>query len=78
MSRWPILAAALVAMLSARGEASGTIIHASGAWAAIDRGSVCEAQTRSIRIASKGGTQAIAGFAFAADRRRWGEFHARL
>lgn len=58
--------------------ASGIVIHAEKSWAAIDRGSACEAQARAIRIAEKGKVQAIAGFAFTPDRRRWGEFHARL
>src|SRR5918995_696433 len=58
--------------------ASGTVIRAAKSWAAIDRGGVCDAQTRAIRLADKGKVQAIAGFAFSPDRRRWGEFHARL
>ena len=57
---------------------SGAVIHAGQSWAAIDRGAVCEAQARAIRIAQKSQVQAIAGFAFSPDRRRWGEFHARL
>ena len=68
----PILAA------SAAAEARGVVIHAGGGWAAIDRGAACEALARSVRIAAKGKVQAIAGFSFTADRRRWGEFHARL
>jgi hypothetical protein len=64
--------------LPATASAQGSVIHAGGAWAAIDRGSVCEAVTRTLRAAAKGKPQASAGFAFAADRRRWGEFHARL
>jgi hypothetical protein len=31
-----------------------------------------------VRVAAKGKVQAIAGFTFSADRRRWGEFHTRL
>ena len=57
---------------------SATIIYSGPAWAAIDRGSTCEAMSRSVRVAEKGKVQAIAGFTFSADRRRWGEFHARL
>lgn len=53
-------------------------LFAGGHWAAIDRGAVCEAASRSERIAPKGKVQAIAGFAFSHDRRRWGEFYARL
>ena len=58
--------------------ASGNVIIAGRGWAAIDRGGVCEALARSVRIAAKGKPQAAAGFSFARDRRRWGEFHARL
>ena len=59
-------------------HARGTVIHAGGGWAAIDRGDVCEAVARSARIAAKGKVQSTAGFAFTPDRKRWGEFHARL
>ena len=58
--------------------ASGSVIHAGKSWAAIQRGATCEAQSRALRIAAKGKAQAIAGFAFTRDRRRWGEFYARL
>jgi hypothetical protein len=58
--------------------ARGGIIYAGSAWAAIDRGATCEALSRSVRVAPTGKLQAIAGFTFSADRRRWGEFHARL
>ncbi len=56
----------------------GDILYAGGAWAAIDRGGTCEALARSARIVAKGKVQAIAGFTFSPDRRRWGEFHTRL
>jgi hypothetical protein len=56
----------------------GAIVYAGGAWAAIDRGGACEALSRSARIAPKGKVQALAGFTFSRDRRRWGEFHAQL
>src|SRR4051794_32145115 len=56
----------------------GTIIYAGGAWAAIDRGRVCEAVSRSQKVAPKDKVQPIAGVSFTADHRRWGEFHARL
>ena len=59
-------------------SASGTIVFARGAWAAIDRGSVCEALSRSQKIAPKDQVQAIAGVSFTADHRRWGEFHVQL
>ncbi len=70
-----LLLVMLVAMLAA---ARGSTIHAGAAWAAIDRGFACEALSRAVRIAAKGKVQAIAGFAFTPDRKRWGEFHARL
>ena len=65
-------------LIAAAGAAQGGIVYAGGAWAAIDRGAECEALSRSVRIAAKGKVQALAGFTFSADRRRWGEFHARL
>ena len=72
---WPILAFALAACAAG---ANASIVYAGGSWAAIDRGQSCEALSRSLRVAAKGKVQAIAGFTFSADRRRWGEFHARL
>jgi len=68
----------ILALLASPAEARGTVIYAGGAWAAIDRGDVCEALSRSQKIAPKDKVQAIAGFTFAADHRRWGEFHVRL
>lgn len=68
----------LVLLMLATPAAADSIIYAGPAWAAIDRGSTCEALSRSVRIAAKGKVQALAGFSFSADRRRWGEFHARL
>ena len=58
--------------------AGSAIVYAGGNWAAIDRGGACVALGRSARIAAKGKVQATAGFAFARDRKRWGEFHAHL
>ena len=58
--------------------ARGTIVYAGGAWAAIDRGGVCEAISRSQKVVPRDKVQPIAGISFTADRRRWGEFHARL
>ena len=71
-------AVGLVLFILATRAAADSIVYAGPAWAAIDRGSTCEALSRSVRIAAKGKVQAIAGFSFSADRRRWGEFHARL
>lgn len=56
----------------------GTLLFGGGAWAAIDRGGVCEALSRSQRVAPRDKIQAVAGFSFTPDHRRWGEFHARL
>jgi hypothetical protein len=53
-------------------------VYASGAWAAIDRGDSCEALSRSQKIAPKDKVQAVAGFTFTPDHKRWGEFHVRL
>lgn len=72
----PAFAAAWI--VSTAAEARGQILYAGGGWAAIDRGSVCEALARSVLAAPKGKVQASAGFAFTPDHRRWGEFHAHL
>lgn len=58
--------------------AAGKILIAAGTWSAIDRGAVCIAAGRSARIAPKGKVQPVAGFAFAVDGSRWGEFHTQL
>ena len=65
-------------LLASAAAARGDVIYAGGAWAAIDRGSSCEALSRSARVAEKGKVQALAGFTFSLDRKRWGEFHVRL
>jgi hypothetical protein len=67
-----------LAAFGAAANARGNVVYAGGAWAAIDRGAVCEAVSRSQRVAPKDKVQAVAGLTFTADRRRWGEFHARL
>jgi hypothetical protein len=56
----------------------GSVVYAGGAWAAIDRGTVCEAVSRSQKVVPRDKVQPIAGISFTADHRRWGEFHARL
>ena len=71
------LAAGIVASASSA-LAAGTVLFAGGAWAAIDRGSTCEALSRSLRVATKDKVQALAGLTFTPDHRRWAEFHARL
>jgi hypothetical protein len=72
------LALLVAGAVSTAAAPPGQIVYAGGAWAAVDRGGSCEALTRSVRIAAKGKVQAVAGFSFSPDRRRWGEFHARL
>lgn len=72
------LALILIGVAATAAAARGAIVYAGGAWAAIDRGPVCEALSRSAKIAAKDKVQAVAGFTFSADRRRWGEFHAHL
>jgi hypothetical protein len=67
-----------LALIWAGTATADIVLYAKGAWAAIDRGAVCEASTRSLRIAAKDKVQALAGFSFTPDHRRWGEFHARL
>ena len=67
-----------LAVLTAPAVARGTVVYAGGAWAAIDRGAVCEAVTRSQKVVPKDKVQPIAGISFTVDHRRWGEFHARL
>ena len=72
-----LLLVAAVASTSAAG-AGGEVVFAGGAWAAIDRGSVCEALSRSQKVLPKDKVQPVAGFSFTPDHNRWGEFHARL
>lgn len=69
----------LIAAVTGPGAAaSAQVLYAKGAWAALDRGASCEAASRSLKIVEKDKVQPIAGLTFTADRRRWGEFHARL
>ena len=72
------IAALLALALGSAATARGLVVFAGGGWAAIDRGSVCEALSRAAKIAPRGKVQAAAGFAFTPDHRRWGEFHAQL
>ena len=75
----PLLALLTPALLAAApAQASTAILYAKGSWAALDRGEVCEAASRSLKIAAKDKVQPTAGLTFTADRRRWGEFHVRL
>jgi hypothetical protein len=68
----------LLACIAGPAAARGTVVYAGGAWAAIDRGPVCEALSRSQKVVPKDKIQPLAGISFTADRKRWGEFHARL
>ena len=63
---------------AAPAAARGEVVFAGGAWAAIDRGPVCEALSRSQKVLPKDKVQPVAGFSFTPDHSRWGEFHARL
>ena len=58
--------------------APGQVVGVSGSWAAIDRGSSCEAVTRSPLPPTKTRPAAVAGFRFTPDRRQWGQFHVAL
>ena len=73
-----ILTTLAIATIAVATAAAATVVYAGGAWAAIDRGPTCEALSRSLRVAAKGKVQAVAGFTFTPDRRRWGEFHTRM
>ena len=76
MKHWLVILA--VGCVGAAATARGAVIYAGGGWAAIDRSNVCEALSRSAKVAAKGKVQATAGFAFTPDHKRWGEFHAQL
>lgn len=67
-----------LSMLATVAGPRSSVLVAGGAWAAIDRGSVCEALSRTQRWTAQGKVKPSAGFAFTPDRRRWGEFHAQL
>jgi hypothetical protein len=69
---------AAAVLISTAAVARGAVIYAGGAWAAIDRGGVCEALSRSQKVAPKDKVQAVAGLSFTPDHKRWGEFHAQL
>lgn len=67
---------AILTLLVSVPAAAQQLLYAGGQWAALDRGSTCEAAARSIRIALKGKVQARAGFGF--DGARHGQFFAQL
>ena len=72
------VAFAIPALLAATPVAAAQVVFAGGQWAAIDRGTTCEAAGRSLRIATKGKVQARAGFAFDSAGIRRGQFFAQL
>lgn len=78
MTRFLSLFLCLSLAVPGGGLAAGKILFAAGTWSATDRGDVCVAAGRSAKIAAKGKVQALAGFTFAADHSRWGEFHTQL
>ena len=65
-------------ILATAASARGTVLFAGGAWAAIDRGAVCEALSRSQNIAPRDKVQAEAGVTFTANGSRQAEVHFRL
>ena len=69
----PLLATVAMSLLGA-----GQLVGTWGSWAAIDRGSSCEAVSRSPRPATRTRPAAVAGFRFASDRSQWGQFHVAL
>ena len=73
-----LLVLMVAAGVAGAADARGSVIYAGGAWAAVDHGSVCDALTRSQKIAPKDKVQAEAGVSFTPDHRRWGEFHVHL
>ncbi|MES2147858.1 MAG: hypothetical protein V4491_08420 [Pseudomonadota bacterium] len=70
-----LLAASVAAPVLATG---GSVIAAGGRWAAVLRGSQCDAESLALDAPVAGQARALAGFTFTADRQRWGQFHARL
>jgi hypothetical protein len=78
MGRIERLAICLLAAILSAAAAPAQVVHAGGHWAALDRGSECEAASRALRIAREGRPQARAGFAFDVQGPRRGQFYARL
>lgn len=74
------LAIALIALLAASPALArgGSVIASGGHWAAVLRDGQCDADSLALAQAAKGQARAMAGFTFSGDRRRWGQFHARL
>jgi len=74
---FPIAAIAAIATPPARAE-GGSVIAAGGHWAAVLRAGQCDAESLALNRPAAGNARGLAGFTFAADRDRWGQFHARL
>jgi hypothetical protein len=69
----------LLSLAAAPADArGGSVIAAGGQWAALLRDGRCDAQSRVVTRVGKAKVSGVAGFAFALDRRPWGQFHARL
>ena len=73
------LVAAIAAIVAAPALAEGgSVIAAGGHWAALLRAGQCDAESLALDRPAAGKARGLAGFTFAADRSRWGQFHARL
>lgn len=73
------LAVAIHAIIAVPALAKGgSVIAAGGHWAAVLRAGQCDAESLALDRPAAGKARGLAGFTFAADRRRWGQFHARL
>ena len=73
--RWLV---ALIILIAGAPAVAAQLLFAGGQWVALDRGGVCEATSRSLRIALKGRVQARAGFAFDDAAPRRGQFFTQL
>ena len=72
--RWLVVLTVVLAAPAAAAQ----LLFAGGQWVALDRGGVCEAASRSLRIALTGKVQARAGFAFGEAGPRRGQFFTQL
>ncbi|MEO6198891.1 MAG: hypothetical protein ABIO68_02990 [Sphingomicrobium sp.] len=75
LAAFATLAALAAVPALARG---GSVIAAGGHWAAVLRQGQCDAQSLALDRPAPGKMRGLAGFTFAADRKPWGQFHARL
>jgi hypothetical protein len=67
-----------ILLLIAAPVSAQQLLFAGGQWMALDRGSSCEAASRSLRIARKRSVQARSGFVFDVAGPRRGQFFAQL